>query len=960
MTTQAGPRLSNGAQAVVRALQDLDLRLVFGIPGTHNIEIYDALAACGIAPILVADERSAAFMADGAARVTGRPAVLNLVPGAGLSHALSGIAESYLDSVPMLVLASGIRNDTGHAFQLHAVDQLAMARPVVKATYPVDRPETLEDTIHQAYRQAVGGEPGPVVIEIPANHLMLGVPEQSPVTPAAPAATVEPDDVARAFARLKDAHKVGLYIGAGCRTAARELHELAAHLDAPVAWTFSGSGIYPADGAQAVWCGFGASAPVFAQNAFADVDVLLAIGCRFGEVATGSYGFPQPPCLIHVDINPDSLNRHMKADLALVADARAFLAALLPLVRTMSPRPERQQTYGGHRQRYLDQQQAVESPGKVAPEHFFRALRRWMPRNGVLTVDSGNHTFLAMEQFDFYEPGTCLGPFDFSCMGYSVPAAIGAKLAAPDRRVAAIVGDGSFLMTGTEIVTAVREGLGLPFFVFCDGTLGQISQFQKMPLNRSTCTDLSLVRLRGFAQAVGADFLEIRTDEQLTTSLQLIDTACAAGRPVIVGVAVDYSRKSAFTRGVVKTNLRRLPSSDRQRFLTRALARHTVDRPTASTPLRQPVATDPGCGRVLIVGQGAIGATLGAKLSEAGYQFAAVERNVALAKQISDVGVRLDGHLGTCQQRYPVMTELPEDALFDTILLITKSNDTVTAARSLLPHLAADGVIVSLQNGLNQEALAELVPGRQLIAGVIEFGADHHGDARITITSAHAELFIGRLDGSTDPQLQAVRELLNHALPTHSTANIVGHLWTKLLVNCFLNPLGALFSRPFGQLLTDPAIVQVCEGVVSEILRVSALSGMRLEKLKGKLPPRFVADPTYLRELAANRRLAGLPRLLLGLSDGPARLLRRLIFRRMAREIADVKSSMWQDLHAGRPSEIDYLNGHVVAIGARLGVTCPYNATLVRLIKEREQAGKDLPESYLKAALQDAPGLLGG
>jgi acetolactate synthase-1/2/3 large subunit len=940
--------------AVVRALRDLDLPLVFGIPGTHNIEIYDALAESGIMPILVSDERSAAFMADGAARVTGRPAVLNLVPGAGLSHALSGIAESYLDSVPMLVLASGIRNDTGHAFQLHAVDQMAMAKPVVKATYAVDQPETLADTLHRAYQQSVSGEPGPVVVEIPANHLMLGVPAQLPVT-AAPAPTaVDPNDVAATWSRLQQARQVGIYIGAGCRAAAKEIHELASRLDAPVAWTFSGSGIYPGDGPQAVWCGIGASAPVFARTAFEEVDVLLAIGCRFGEVATGSYGFPKPASLIHVDINPDSLNRHMPADLAIQADARAFLQELLTFVRTLPARPPRAIPYGDRRRRYLEEQQDVQSEGKVAPEHFFRALRQWLPRNGVLTVDSGNHTFLAMEQFEFYEPGTCLGPFDFSCMGYSVPAAIGAKLAAPDRRVAAIVGDGSFLMTGTEIVTAVREGLGMPFFVFCDGTLGQISQFQKTPLNRSTCTDLSLVRLRGFAQAVGADFLEISSDAQLPERLRQITASCEAGRPVIVGVNVDYSRKSAFTLGVVKTNLRRLPASDRHRFLLRALARHTVDRPQPKPAKTQPPVTDVGCGRVLIVGQGAIGATLGARLSAAGYQFSAVERNADLARQITDVGVHLDGFLGTLQQRYPVMTELPADAVFDTILLITKSNDTRTATQSLLPHLAPDGVIVSLQNGLNQETLADILPSRQLIAGVIEFGADHHGQGRVTITSPHAELFIGRIDGSLDPQLQAVREVLNHALPTHVTTNVTGHLWTKLLVNCFLNPLGALFNRPFGQLLREPEIVSVCEGVVSEIVRVSELAGLKLEKLKGKLPPRFVADPLYLRELAANRRLSGGQRLGLGIVHGPARMLSRLIFRKMAHEVAQVKSSMWQDMHAGRPTEIDYLNGYVVAQGARLGVACPYNATLVRLIKEREASGQELQEPYLKAALREA------
>ena len=163
-----------GGQAVVRALEDEGIRHTFGIPGTHNIELYDALAESDrVRPVLVTDEQAASFMADGVWRASGRLGCVNVVPGAGLTHALSGIAEAYLDTVPMLVLACGIRRDTGRAYQLHDVDQLAMAAPVTKAQLRADAAEDVYATVRRACRLARQGTPGPVIVEIPAEHYLF-------------------------------------------------------------------------------------------------------------------------------------------------------------------------------------------------------------------------------------------------------------------------------------------------------------------------------------------------------------------------------------------------------------------------------------------------------------------------------------------------------------------------------------------------------------------------------------------------------------------------------------------------------------------------------------------------------------------------------------------------------------------------------------------------------------------
>jgi len=252
-----------GADIVVRALEDEGIPFTFGIPGTHNIELYDSLAlSTKVRPVLVTDEQSASFMADGVARSSGKLAVVNVVPGAGLTHALSGIAEAYLDGIPMLVLACGIRRDTGKAFQLHDVDQLAIARPVTKAQFPVEEGSELYATIRCASRIARAAPAGPVIVEVPAElylfrqeaTLNTGAEESPPQLP-------RPEDLDRARSLLAACRRPLLYLGLGAAGAGADLVILAERLGAPVATTFQGKGVFPENHPLWLWCGFGAAAP---------------------------------------------------------------------------------------------------------------------------------------------------------------------------------------------------------------------------------------------------------------------------------------------------------------------------------------------------------------------------------------------------------------------------------------------------------------------------------------------------------------------------------------------------------------------------------------------------------------------------------------------------------------------------------------------------------------------------
>ena len=571
-----------GGQIVVRALEDEGIPFTFGIPGTHNIELYDALgASTKVRPVLVTDEQSASFMADAVWRSSGRLACANVVPGAGLTHAMSGIAEAFLDNVGLLVLGCGIRRDTGKAFQLHDVDQQAMVRPVTKAQFRPQAPEELYATIREACRLAREAPAGPVFVEVPANLYLTTAEWQDPAQPAPhtlhPAAPRTGDgdsaQIRHAADLLNAAHHPLLYLGLGAAAALPQLVALAERLEAPVATTFQGKGVFPESHPLALWPGFGDAAPPFARAVADGCDATLAIGCRFGEVATGSYGFAVPRPLVHVDVDPSVPGRNYAADAAIAGDAAAVVPALLAALQP-HPRDEalRAKIADGHAA-LARERAAAPDTGRVSPARLFAALQQRFGPETIFTSDSGNGTFLAVELLRLDAPGRLLAPVDYSCMGYAVPAAIGAKLARPDAPVVALAGDGAFLMTGLELLTAGQQGAAAAVFVLRDGELAQIAQFQETALNRKTASEVADYDLEALARALRVDYVALRTDTEIPAALERVATATAARRPVLVDTAIDYSEKTFFTRGVVKTNLLRLPWRDRLRFVGRALWR---------------------------------------------------------------------------------------------------------------------------------------------------------------------------------------------------------------------------------------------------------------------------------------------------------------------------------------------------------------------------------------------------
>ncbi len=572
-----------GAALAVQALEDVGVQYTFGIPGVHTTEIYDALnSSRTITPILVTHELGAAFMADAISRTTDSIGTLVIVPAAGTTHALSGIGEAFLDGIPMLVISGGVRRDSGRHFQLHQVDQTKIVAALTKAAFVVREHKDVVPTIHEAYRIAVSGTPGPVFVEIPAEiQLFQGEIENlPPFVPGPPPAGPDPALVKRAVELLRAAKKPGLYLGWGARGATRAAIRLAEALEMPVSTTLQGLSVFPHNHALHAGMGFGGCAVPAARKAFDGCDCLLAVGARFGELATGSYSLPVPADLIHVDINSAVFDKNYPSKVAIAADASAALEAIADALGEGASRGrscDLRSSIRAEKEAYVEEWTRNANPTAVSPGRFFRSLRHRLEDEAFVVLDDGNHTFLAAEQFPVYRSRHIISPTDYNAMGYCVPGAVAVSLAHPDRQVVGVVGDGAFLMTGLELLTGTSLGVSPVLCVFNDGELAQISQFQETPLNRKTCTVLGKADFEGVARATGAAYFPMRNDDEIDGVLDAaLEAASREKRPVVVDVRVDYSKKTSFTRGVVKANLGRFPFGEKIRFIGRAIKRHAL------------------------------------------------------------------------------------------------------------------------------------------------------------------------------------------------------------------------------------------------------------------------------------------------------------------------------------------------------------------------------------------------
>ena len=570
-----------GAFLTVYALEQIGIKHTFGIPGVHSIEIYDELNKSElIEPVLATHECGAAFMADGVSRTSRSIGTLVIVPAAGLTHAMSGIGEAYLDGIPMLIISGGTRKDTGHHYQLHQIDQEKILDGIIKKYYQIKNHKDIILNIFEAYETAISGEPGPVFVEIPVEIQMFQgeIQELQKYHRKVIPDMFDKKLLEKTVRLLHESKHPGIYVGWGAVDISSEIIEIAESLGAPVATTFQGISAFPGNHPLHSGVGFGPSSVPASQKVFADCDCLLAVGVRFSELATGSYGISIPEKLIHIDINPNVFNKNYTATIAIEGDAKIIIPEISKSIKSNSLSKKRYRLVSEiikkEKRDYFESWMRKKQPNIVSPGFFFSELQEKLNDDTIMVVDDGKHTFLTAELFSVQKSRHFISPTDFNCMGYSVPAAIGTKISHPDKTVVTIVGDGAFLMTGMELLTASMLKLGVIVFIFHDGELGQISQFQKIPLNRKTASILGDVQFEGIAKATGAHYIKMDNDNEISEGINTALEISRGKTPVLVDVNIDYSKKTYLTKGVVKTNLGRFPTREKLRFIGRALKRH--------------------------------------------------------------------------------------------------------------------------------------------------------------------------------------------------------------------------------------------------------------------------------------------------------------------------------------------------------------------------------------------------
>ncbi|HMB05292.1 MAG TPA: thiamine pyrophosphate-binding protein [Isosphaeraceae bacterium] len=559
-----------GAQAAVAALCCQGVRCVFGVPGAQNNELWDALKARQVPYLLVTTESSASVMADAAARVTGEVGVFAVVPGPGLTNAMTGIGEALLDSVPIVGIITDVSRGPGAPIgQVHSLPNTALVRPIVKAVIEIRHQAEIPGAIYQAYRIARAGEPGPVAVVIPFPFFNETWDYDHPVPPPPPLPFDEPA-YRGALGLLGDRRlRVGIYAGMGCLDAGPSLAAAAELLQAPVATSVSGKGCIPDAHPLAVGWGYGKQGTRAAERAFKDVDLVLAVGVRYSEVSTANYAIPRHDRLIHVDANPNNLGRNVHACVTLCADSRLFLDRLL-VDGAVLQRPACPPLWKKIRDtRAIDRAENARPriTRGVDPMFFLTQLRRALRPEELIFVDVSASTHWASEGIEVQGPRRYITPANNQSMGWAIAGAIGAQRVRPDRQVVAVTGDGCFLMGAMEMSTAPRAGLPVKFFVLDDGAYHYMQMLQEPMYRRTTATELARIDYAAFAAGLGLAYNEIACNPDVPAGL--VRTLSTPG-PVLTRVVVSYEgREIRWLNALKSTYLKRLSGEQKIRMAAR-------------------------------------------------------------------------------------------------------------------------------------------------------------------------------------------------------------------------------------------------------------------------------------------------------------------------------------------------------------------------------------------------------
>jgi acetolactate synthase-1/2/3 large subunit len=550
-----------GAQALIKSLEMEGVEVMFGLPGGCILPAYDPLLDSSIRHILVRHEQGAGHMAEGYAHVTGRPGVAMVTSGPAATNMVTPLCDAYMDSIPMVCITGQVSTTAIGTDAFQECDTVGITRSVTKHNELVMTAQNLPMAVRQSFRIATTGRPGPTLIDVPKDVLQNSRewywPTDAEVVDSLPGyrpnVKGHPRMIKEAAKLILASERPILYVGGGIlkARAAEALRELAEMTDIHVVTTLMARGAFPDD--HPLCLGMpGMHGNATAITALQRSDLLITLGARFDDRITGKVSTFAPDAkVIHVDIDPAEQGKVRRPDVPIVGDCRLVIEELIRAIRELqqsgTPRAETgawKSRISGWREQFPLSYEASEPGEALKPQYCLEQLRDNAPEGTILVSGVGQHQMWSSQYWRFNEPYTWVNSGGLGTMGFSVPAAIGAKVGRPDRTVWAVDGDGCFQMTAQELVTASVERIPIKVAILNNSYLGMVRQWQEMFYDERYSEVYLSPELPDFvkwAEAMGCVGIRVDSPEEVQPAIDKANSI--DDRPVVVDFRVDAREK---------------------------------------------------------------------------------------------------------------------------------------------------------------------------------------------------------------------------------------------------------------------------------------------------------------------------------------------------------------------------------------------------------------------------------
>ncbi|MBU1180670.1 MAG: biosynthetic-type acetolactate synthase large subunit [Pseudomonadota bacterium] len=524
-------RILTGAQILMEILKSEGVDTIFGFPGGAVIDIYDELSKTDIRHILVRHEQGAVHAADGYSRASGRVGVCLVTSGPGATNTVTGIASAYMDSIPVVILTGQVPTHLigNDAFQ--EVDIVGITRSCTKHNYLVTKAEDLAGTLKEAFYLARSGRPGPVLVDIPKDIAKTGVqftmPEESNLKSYRPTYNPNTKQLQKIITLIEESEKPVIFAGGGVilSKGSKELTEFARKAKIPVTASLMGLGAFP--GSDPLWLGMIGMHGTFRANmSVGNCDLLIAIGVRFDDRVTGKTdSFAPNAKIVHIDIDPTSIRKNIPVSVPVVGDCRIALDQLNQMIGEANLGniiKKRQKWFNQISRWKTTNPLSYKQKEAIMPQYVIENLFNITKGKAIITTEVGQNQMWAAQYYHFDKPGHFITSGGLGCMGFGLPAAIGAQVACPGELVVDIAGDGSIQMNIQELATAVQYSLPVKVVILNNRYLGMVRQWQELFYDkRYSCTGMDhspdFVKL---AEAYGAVGLRATKPEEVVPVLR--------------------------------------------------------------------------------------------------------------------------------------------------------------------------------------------------------------------------------------------------------------------------------------------------------------------------------------------------------------------------------------------------------------------------------------------------------